>query len=142
MKKVLILHPEGNINSNPNLNGIVEILCENDYKVDICSLKRKEIIQNSPCSGANMILLDREGVSSEDGFFILAGRSFTSSEMIASYFDKNFGGYDLVIGVDRGIIEAAIIARVKRVPCGLISYEIFFEEEAGVEFKHPEREAC
>ena len=89
-----------------------------------------------------MILLDKEGVSSEDGFFILAGRSFTSSEMIASYFDKNFGGYDLVIGVDRGIIEAAIIARVKRVPCGLISYEIFFEEEAGVEFKHPEREAC
>jgi len=134
--------PKGDVNSNPNLCGIVEILCENDYKVDICSIKKKEVAQNPPCPGAKMLLLDRDGVHSEDGFFILAGQSLGSSEMIASYLDKNFDNYDLVVGVDRGIVEAAIIARIKKVPCGLISYEIFFEEEAGAEFKNPEIQAC
>ena len=33
MKKILLIHPEGNINNNPNLTGIVEILCENAHEV-------------------------------------------------------------------------------------------------------------
>ena len=39
MKKIMVIHPEGNLNNNPNLAGIVEILCENGYVVDIYSLK-------------------------------------------------------------------------------------------------------
>jgi hypothetical protein len=50
--KILIVHPEGNINNNPNLTGIVEILCENGYKVDIYSLRRSNIYQYSWCAGA------------------------------------------------------------------------------------------
>lgn len=37
MKKIMIIHPEGNLNNNPNHTGIVEILCEQGYLVDIYS---------------------------------------------------------------------------------------------------------
>jgi glycosyltransferase involved in cell wall biosynthesis len=50
---------------------------------------------------------------------------------------------DLIIGVDReGIIEASMVAKAKGIPYGLISYEITFEEEAGLQFKEPEIAAC
>jgi len=140
--KILIVHPEGNINNNPNLSGIVQILCENGYKVDIYSLRRPNVYQHSPCAGVSMFLFDRVGVSVESGIFILADQSFNSPQQMTSYLNENFNGYDLVIGVDRGIIEAALIAQNKNIPYGLISYEIFFGEETGSEFKLPEIKAC
>jgi len=142
MKKVLIIHPEGNINNNPNLTGIVEILCENGCKVDICSLRRSNIYQYSWCAGASLFLLDRPENLVENGIFILKDPKLNSQEKITSYINENFKSYDLVIGVDRGIIEAAIIAQNRQIPYGLISYEIFFEEETSREFKQEEIEAC
>ncbi|GAI21083.1 unnamed protein product, partial [marine sediment metagenome] len=142
MKKVLIIHPEGNINNNPNLTSIVEILCENGYKVDICSLRRSNIYQYSWCAGASLFLLDRPENLLENGTFILEDPKLNSQEKIISYINENFKSYDLVIGVDRGIIEAALIAQNREIPCGLISYEIFFEEETSEEFKQKEIEAC
>lgn len=140
--KILIVHPEGNINNNPNLTGIVEILCENGYKVDICSLRRSNIYQYSWCAGASLFLLDRPENLVENGTFILEDPKLNSQEKIISYINENFKSYDLVIGVDRGIIEAALIAQNRQIPCGLISYEIFFEEETSREFKQEEIEAC
>jgi glycosyltransferase involved in cell wall biosynthesis len=140
--KILIVHPEGNINNNPNLTGIVEILCENGYKVDICSLRRSNIYQYSWCAGASLFLLDRPENLVENGTFILEDPKLNSQEEIISYINENFKSYDLVIGVDRGIIEAALIAQNRQIPCGLISYEIFFEEETSREFKQEEIEAC
>ncbi|MCH7555844.1 MAG: glycosyltransferase [Planctomycetes bacterium] len=140
--KILIVHPEGNINSNINLTGIVEILCENGYKVDIYSLKRFYTPQHYRCAGASLFLLDKPEKSVENGTFILEDPKLNSQEKIISYINENFKSYDLVIGVDRGIIEAALIAQNREIPCGLISYEIFFEEETSKEFKQEEIEAC
>jgi len=59
------------------------------------------------------------------------------------WFYRHFFSADLIIGVDRdGVIEAAAISKMKGIPCGYISYEIFFESETSVQFKQPEREAC
>jgi hypothetical protein len=135
-KRILIVHPEGNINNNPNLTGIVEILCENGCEVDIYSPRRSHIYQHSPCSGSRLILIDGEGLSVE-GMFVLSGQSFSTEQQISDYLREKFGDYDLAIGVDRGIIDAALIAQANDIEYGLISYEIFFVQETGSEFKHP-----
>jgi hypothetical protein len=44
--------------------------------------------------------------------------------------------------ISDGIIAAEMVARRLRIPYGLISYEIFFAEETGAEFKQPEIAAC
>ena len=140
MKKVLIIHPEGNINNNPNLSGIVRNLCESGERGDICSRKVKTIDQEFHCEGARLFLVDKK-VSATDGFVILAGLS-PDYKQRHHFIHETIGDYDLVVGVDRGIIEASEIAQVKRTPLGLISYEIYFVAEAGNDFKQPEIEAC
>ncbi|PWR70690.1 hypothetical protein [Methanospirillum lacunae] len=53
--KILIIHPEGNINTNPNLSGIVEILCDIGYNVDIVS-PEMNFFQETPCVGSKLLL--------------------------------------------------------------------------------------
>ena len=50
--------------------------------------------------------------------------------------------YDLVIGVDRGIIPASFIAKMQNIPYGLVSYELYFAAETGHQFKKTEIDAC
>jgi hypothetical protein len=126
MKKICLIHPEGNINNNPNLSGIVEILCGNGYRVDIYSTYRPEIYQKPPCQGSKLILENRSNI--------------LDYEKIIRY--KYSQNYHLVIGVDIGIIEAGILSRLHSIPYGYISYEIFFSDEIGFENKKLEIEAC
>lgn len=139
--KILIVHSEGNINNNPNLSGLVEILCENGYFVDIASPLRKEIVQKSPHPNARLILVDSKEAVVAGEFTLLAGKPLTTPRQITEAV-KGIDPYDFIFGVDQSIIEASFIARVRQVPYGLISYEIFFEEEAGKEYKAPEIMAC
>jgi hypothetical protein len=126
MKRICIIHPEGNINNNPNLTGIVEILCEQGYEIDIFSHFRPEIYQCAPCQGSKLMLENIENL--------------TQYENILNYkFNQN---YFLIIGVDGGIIEAEVLAKLLNVPYGLISYEIFFADEVGSENKKLEINAC
>jgi glycosyltransferase involved in cell wall biosynthesis len=141
-KKILIIHPEGNINNNPNLTGIVEILCENNYTVHIYSLKRHGIYQQTPCPGSRLFLVESVNTSFTENFLLLNNHTVEKGENLAFHINKKISHYDLIIGIDRGIIEAAVIATAKQIPYGLISYEIFFENEAGQKFKAPEQKAC
>jgi len=118
MKKIMILHPEGNINFNPNLTGIVEILCEQQYVVHYYCPRKSGFSQIPPCSGATIVYLENNQVRLADS-------------------------YDLIIGVDYGgIILASMVARQLRIPYGFISYELFFSDETGMKFKTPEIESC
>ncbi|WP_091545360.1 glycosyltransferase family protein [Thermoflexibacter ruber] len=115
--KIIIIHPEGNFNNNPNLLAITQILIENNYQVDIL-LPKKNIYQKS---------------------IHPMNRLFFYEEHDSSILSEN---YKLVIGVDLGIIDAALIATIKQVPLGYISYEIFFEDEVGYYPKQLEIIAC
>lgn len=58
---------------------------------------------------------------------------------------KQYGkeDYKLIIGVDKdGIIEASYLSQLMDIPYGLISYEISFTEETGINFKSEEIDAC
>lgn len=117
MKKIMIVHAEGNLNVNPSLNGIVSILCERGWQVHYYCPRREDVVQEAP-RGATVVFL-------EGNRLLLADR------------------YNLVIGVDRdGIIAASQVARFLGVPHGFICYEIFFASEAGLAFKQPEIDAC
>lgn len=125
MRRIMIIHPEGNINNNPNLSGIVQILCEEGYQVDVYSIRFERIDQSDPCPGARLITT--EGTT----FFTQIPQDAFQDELtFHSHLDR-LPRYDLIIGVDRGIIEASLIAGRQQVPYGLISYEILFAEEAG-----------
>ena len=115
---ILIVHPEGNINFNQNLLGIVEILCELGNYVEIACRKRN-FYQFSPHGNSRIFFYDTNIPRQE------------------------FSDWKLIIGVDRdGVIEAAKIARILSIPYIYLSYELFFEDETSVEFKDQEREAC
>jgi len=145
MKRILIIHPTGNINYNSQLTGIVEILCENGFEIDICSPK-KSFCQNSPCERASFILRNNftdnvkaKMINRNYPRFII--NSFVKLDY--QFLSRSKKKYDLIIGLNRrGIIEAQIVAKLLNVPYGLISYEIYFESETEKGFKRLEREAC
>lgn len=62
MKHILFIHPEGNINNNPNLYGIVEILTEKGYKVDVLSFLKPGIYQQNPKNNKWKFLKKKETV--------------------------------------------------------------------------------
>lgn len=140
-RKILIVHSEGNVNNNPNLSGLVEILCEHGYAVDIASPRRKQITQRSPHPNARLLLTDNPSGLHGGEFVLLDRKPLSTPEQIAEAVE-GIGNYDFIFGVDRAIIEAAIIANAKAIPCGLISYEIYFEEETDCQYKRPEQLAC
>jgi glycosyltransferase involved in cell wall biosynthesis len=137
---ILIIHPEGNINNNPNLFGIVEILCEHGYEVDIVSPKLR-IPQIAPCNGSKIFFYNRILKRIE-----LEIRNMNIFNFVFDYKIKktwNNRRYNLIIGVDRdGIIEASYLSHLLNVPYGLISYEIFFRSETSKNFKKIEIDAC
>lgn len=139
-KGILIIHPEGNINNNPNLSGIVEILCENDYFVDIVS-PRRDFSQLAPSEGSRMLLYDDRVTRILSKISVLKGiKRILDHHRIRLYDREN---YKLIIGVDRdGIIDASYLSQLMDIPYGLISYEIFFRDETSINFKNEEIDAC
>lgn len=151
MKRIAVIHPEGNVSNNPNLAGTIEILCEKGFVVDIYTIKRR-FYQVKPCAGSQLIFFEElpftrssfiqyvSRISNRRGMHWI--KQLLNNALINRYMYKEIDA-DLVIGVDRdGIIEASRIAKVKGIPYGLISYEIFFEDETGQAFKKVERDAC
>lgn len=119
-RNILLVHIEGNINNNANLSGIVEILCERGHHVDVLLHRRSNIFQAPPHPDARMLFIE------------------PNTQQIALR-----PPYDLVIGVDcDGIRLGARVAHQLGVPLGLISYEIFFENEIEATSKQLEIDAC
>lgn len=137
MKHIMIIHPEGNINNNPNLKGIVEILCDGGFRVDIYSPRIDNIDQSAPCRGAKFVFSERENIIFTTTAVIPSGL-FGKEEQLLEFIRLNIPRYDLIIGIDRGIIEASILAKYFCVPYGLISYEILFSSETGQGYLAPD----
>lgn len=139
--RILIIHLEGNINNNPNLSGIVEILCKNDFQITIYSPK-KSFFQKSQQEKAKLIL--RNSLLERLKWkLVKTAKSPIMVSIILSLFNITKGDYDFIIGVDsQGIIEASIIAKQLKIPYAFISYEIIFKSESMRYFKILEMCAC
>jgi hypothetical protein len=134
MQRIMIVHPEGNLNNNPNLSGIVEILCSQGYEVDIYSPRLGHLMQEPPCPGAKFVFAPSDPGALSGVIGVLPPGLFANNADLHNYIAHKIPRYDLIIGVDRGIIEASLIAAQQQVPYGIISYEILFSEETGKEY--------
>lgn len=124
MTNILIIEPTGAICINPNLSAIIKLLCDNSFKVDVISIKRK-YQQEWNYPNSTLILCDQG-----------------SYELNVLQYEKLNEAYDLVIGVDQAITSASYVADKMKVPLIFISYEILFADEVGTNYKSIEIEAC
>lgn len=130
--RILLVHPEGNLNYNANLLGLVGMLGEAGHLITYVAPRRPALNQESAAPFVKMSLLERRPIA---GRFI-----FPEADGPADF--GPWGGYDLVLAIDRGVIEGARIARRAGIPHAILSYEISFREETAPKFKEPEIEAC
>ena len=122
MANILLVHPEGTINNNPNLFAIVELLCGNGYRVDLLVKRNPTIDQSSYIKNLQRFFLDDTNIDDVERL------------------DKR--NYSLIIGIDTGIVVASKIARRLNIPYCYISYEIMFADELGAVKKNDEIAAC
>lgn len=139
MPRIMIIHPEGNIANNPNLYGIVEILCEQGYEIDYFCRNRHHANQQLSIHHTRIIPTN---LCDDTDTAVILPPGFQDSPDLEDLITKSLAGYNLIIGIDRGIIEAASIACMLKIPYGLISYELYFAEETGFDYKIQEIEAC
>jgi O-antigen biosynthesis protein len=134
----VVIHPEGNVNNNPCLHGMVTMLCDQGNVVRILSPRRHDIPQ-PPVAGAELCLF-----TVPDSMDPATMDRWSADEFgrLRNTFVRCAGSPDLVIGVDRGVIAGALIATTLRLPLALLSFEIFFADEAGPAFKDEEKTAC
>ncbi len=142
MPRLAIIHPEANFNNNPNLLGLVEMLSESGYQIDLYGQYHEGIDQNAPCPGVSVTLTTVPARYAGDTPVVLPSIAAVDPLTAARSIAIELPRPDLIIGVDRGIIEAAALGGVWGIPVGLISYEIWFGDETSREFKAPEIAAC
>jgi hypothetical protein len=135
--KILLVHPEGNVNFNPNLLGIVQLLGEAGHAVTYVA-PRRPFHQGPALPPVSLMLLDHPEAHGRFLFPEVGKLRIPRARPDLA----RWGGYDLVVAVDRGIIEGSWIARHHGIPHALLSYEIFFREETSSRYKAPEIEAC
>jgi len=142
MPHISFIHPEGNFNNNPNLSGILNLLVEAGYSVSIYSQKREEIDQTPPAPNVRVELTSVPGAFPHDTPVVLPSLAVRDLNDSARIISSELPKPDIIIGIDRGIMEAAALGSVWQIPIGLLSYEIWFNAENSHGFKTPEIEAC
>jgi glycosyltransferase involved in cell wall biosynthesis len=124
-KKILIVHPDGNLFNNPNFYEIIRCLRQH-YDVNVF-LPKYDFNQINDEISSSLIqyalkwnrFLYRRRTRKINSFVVII--------MSMLYLKKR---YDLIIGVDNfGIMISRIIAGLYKVPHAMISYEIFFADE-------------
>jgi hypothetical protein len=142
MSRIAIIHPEGNFNNNPNLLGLLLLLVREWEHVDLYAPKRVEIDQTTPHPRISITLTTMPMMFTCDAPVTMPSMALLDIHMSAADLAVCLPRPDVIIGIDRGIIEAAALAEVWGCALGLISYEILFEAETSRALKAPEIEAC
>lgn len=137
---IVILHPEGNYNTNPHLEAFIEVLCEKGLQIDLC-VARLPIEQTS--LHANL-RLRRQSAGMTRALRLLARHRLGGLPIsLICFFQHLFRRPSLVLGIDAlGLVMAARVARMHRCAYALISYELLFDDEAGRASRVLERRAC
>ena len=137
-KHILIIHTDGNTFNNPSLKSIIDLLLDNNFKIDL----------RYPKSNAPMPL--QEGVRFIPfGKLVKFLKNIIFNRILLSLFMQlsvlieyvlYYKKYDLIVGVDRqGLIEANILNKLFKIPFIYMSFEIFFEKETSSKFKYIEK---
>jgi hypothetical protein len=140
LKRVLIIHPEGNLFNNPSVKSIVDLLLDKGYEIDFRYQK-----SHAPMPHREGVRLLPFGVLARRLKPVLFDRiCFWPLVFLLGLVDIfiYFNRYCLIIGIDReGLIEASVISKITGTPLVFISFEILFESETSVRYKSLERKA-
>ena len=125
---ILVIHSAGNVNSNPNLQAIIELLVKNGFIVDYLCFDNSRMFYQEKCfDNVNIIKINNK----------------SSKSVLISYLkEKLQNRYCLIIGIHDAIEAAAVLANKWAVPYILLSYEILFADECNVQKKEQEIRAC
>lgn len=134
-KKILIIHPQGNIYNNPNFYALTKLL-NNHYDLNLLIPKIKE----------------NDGIEEFENIIILYDNkwniekrknlTFYEYKILFNNFIKEITlkEYDLIIGSDReGVIDSYFLSKIFNIPYIYISYEIFFKDEVEKGYKDIEQ---
>ena len=139
LKRLLIIHPEGNAGNNPTIKSLVDLFVESNFQVTYLS-------------------------SDNDKFPIISGVTFIKRSLQLEKIKKKLfnkyclvmpsklfscirnlhliNRYNLILSIDReGLIEAAAISHFFKVPLIHVSFEIYFRSETLEKFKAIEVDA-
>ena len=149
IRKVLLIHPEGNIYNNPTLKCVVDLLLSRGVEVTIryCQFLVDSQFQFG-CPFTQLKNLKPIGYGNITYIiknFIFYRLSSSHLAWLSTWLENQFiyEAYDLVIGIDRlGLIEAAYLHQITGTPFIFFSFEIFFESETSSSFKSLERRAA
>lgn len=139
-KRILVIHPDGNLYANPSLMSIVSFLVDDGYAIDYFSPFTTHALPANKLTGVNHILLNANLYQSLFGL-IKKILSFSLKLNLGHVCKLSY--WDLLIGVDRdGIILSSFLSSIAGIPYALISYEIYFLSEMTKKFKRIEVLAC
>jgi len=134
--KILFIHPEGNVNNNPNLLAILELCHQEGCSVDVLSESWDFVYQYERDYFKLHLVKDLTCLIRHRNSGVYK-RVFLNK-----LFMKIGTSYDLIIGVDReGLLIGSSISQLSGTPLGFISYEILFAAEIGEDKKQAERDA-
>jgi hypothetical protein len=146
IRKVLLIHPEGNIYNNPTLKCVVDLLLFHKIEVTVRYSKKQTIYHYN----LELPFPQIEGIRPlgyGDTYykikkFIFFHINSAPLAWLSVYFEHLFvyGSYDLIIAVDRqGLVEAGYLYKITGTPFVFFSFEIYFESETSTSFKSLER---
>ncbi len=140
-KSIAIFHPEGNFPNNPHLSGLMELLLEGGHALHVycASHFSQQLGLHHPRLHVHPVPPPAGPWDALRGVLFAPGGHSRSMPWVAL---EGLPRFSLVLGVDLGIVDAAWVARAQGIPHGLLSYELFFTDEVGTEFKQDEVDAC
>ena len=140
-KSVAIFHPEGNFPNNPNLSGIIRLLLQRGFAVHVYCPPHPvhRLFPLHPRLRVYPVPAPPGSWDDLRGVLFPPGAQRRSMHFVAL---ESLPRFSLVLGVDQGIVDAAWVARSQGIPHGLLSYELYFADEVGPDFKQDEIEAC
>jgi len=129
MKKVLVIHPEGNFSFNPSLFSMIKSLQNFGYEVDyLC--EQNDRIEQSLGLNCTTFYFDKK-----------ISLDWNPESCLSRLKEISFEQYEMVLAVDLGVLYGSVIFKSYGIPYIYISYEIIFNEECDKTFKKYEKEA-
>src|ERR1051326_6048765 len=106
--KILIVHPEGNITNNPHLLGVLGLFVERRVAVDVLIPNRPDIEAGSLFPGCTVLKAPVTPRAYLDHTLLLRGAGPEDIDHRVASFCEWRNDYEFIVGIDRGIIEAAM----------------------------------
>jgi hypothetical protein len=138
MKRVLLIHPEGNTFNNPTLKSVVDLLL--DKKVHVTIRYQLGLSPMPVLPGVLLLPVGRIQQKIKNAIFNRLCWEWLAYLYVWLEQIFIYQKYDLTIGVDRqGLIEAGMLYQQVKTPYVFFSFEIMFESETSKHFKSTEK---